>query len=73
MPHGTVPYDFTSKKIPSNKGNFREVKSGYFGRIAQKTIGNFRIKKKNTIVQSSNRRDNVKTSKYAWIDKNCER
>ena len=62
-----------AKKIPSNKGNFREVKSGYFGRIAQKTIGNFRIKKENTIVQSSNRRDNVKTSKYAWIDKNCER
>ena len=64
MPHGTVPYDFTSKKIPSNKGNFREVKSGYFGRIAQKTIGNFRIKKENiyTIVKSLNRRDNVKTS-----------
>ena len=33
------------------------MKSGYFERIAQKTKGNFRIKKENTIVQSSNRRD----------------
>ena len=57
--YGSVPYDFTSKKIPSNKGNFREMKSGYFERIAQKTKENFRIKKKNLIVQSLNRRDNV--------------
>ena len=73
LPHGEVPYDFTSKKIPSHKGNFREVKSSYFERIAQKTKGNFRVKKENTVVQSSNRMDNVNTSEYAWIDKNCER
>ena len=71
MPHGTVPYDFTSKKIPSNTGNFREVKSGYFERIAQKTKENFRIKKENTIVQSSNRRDKY-ISTHGLI-KNCER
>ena len=38
---------YEQKQIPSNKGNFREVKSGYFERVAQKTKGNFRMKKEN--------------------------